>query len=162
MLTFAPFADADWPEVWAAIEPVFRAGETYPYPRDIDEALAREIWTQSPRFTYVARLEDGTVAGTFTIRPNQMSLGDHVANCSYIVAEGARGRGAATRMCLASQKIAKEAGFLAMQFNLVVATNEAAVKAWTKSGMRIIGTIPNAFRHARLGLVDAHIMHREL
>ncbi len=162
MIAYALFADADWPETWAAIEPVFRAGETYPYPQDISEAEARRIWVETPRLVYVVRDETGALAGTFNIRPNQMALGAHVANCSYIVAEAARGRGLAADMCRASQRFAREAGFLAMQFNLVVATNEAAVKAWTKSGMRIVATIPNAFRHARLGLVDAHIMHKEL
>jgi hypothetical protein len=33
---------------------------------------------------------------------------------------------------------------------------------WERLGFRIVGTNPGAFRHARLGLVDAHIMHRTL
>jgi len=49
-----------------------------------------------------------------------------------------------------------------MQFNFVVASNAAAVKAWEKEGFAIIGRTPRAFRHRDLGMVDALIMHRDL
>ena len=53
-------------------------------------------------------------------------------------------------------------GFRAMQFNFVVSTNEPAVRLWTKLGFAIVGTLPGAFRHARLGFVDAYVMYRAL
>jgi hypothetical protein len=49
-----------------------------------------------------------------------------------------------------------------MQFNFVVSTNEVAVKLWRKHDFQIVGTVPKAFRHATLGLVDIHVMHRVL
>jgi ribosomal protein S18 acetylase RimI-like enzyme len=49
-----------------------------------------------------------------------------------------------------------------MQFNFVVASNEAAVKTWKKHGFAVVGTIPAAFRHATLGFVDVFVMHRVL
>ena len=49
-----------------------------------------------------------------------------------------------------------------MQYNLVVSTNERAVRLWKKHGFEIIGTLPEAFRHARLGLVDAFVMYKKL
>lgn len=162
MLRIDEYTPADWPEVWAILEPVIRAGETYPCPPDMNEAEARRFWVDTTRHVFVARNDQDAMVGAFYIKPDQIGLGDHVANCGYAVAEAARGRGLAVEMCLASQRLAKERGFLAMKFNLVVATNEAAVKAWTKCGMRILTTIPKAFRHKRLGLVDAHIMFRAL
>lgn len=162
MLRIDDYTPADWPAVWAILEPIVRAGETFACPPAMSEEDARRFWTEGPRHVFVARDETGETVGTFFIKPDQIGLGDHVANCGYAVAEAARGRGLAAEMCLASQRIAKERGFLAMKFNLVVATNEAAVKAWTKCGMRILATIPKAFRHSRLGPVDAHIMFREL
>jgi hypothetical protein len=57
---------------------------------------------------------------------------------------------------------AREAGYLAMQFNAVVSTNAGAVHLWQKLGFAIIGTVPKAFRHKQLGLVDIFIMHRFL
>jgi len=49
-----------------------------------------------------------------------------------------------------------------MQFNLVVATNEAALRLYRGFGMSEIGRLPQAFRHRDLGLVDAIIMYRLL
>ena len=49
-----------------------------------------------------------------------------------------------------------------MQFNCVVSTNEIAMKLWQKHGFAIVGRIPKAFRHARLGPVDVFVMFREL
>jgi sugar lactone lactonase YvrE len=65
-------------------------------------------------------------------------------------------------MCQHSIDFARDKGYLAMQFNMVVSTNESAVKLWKSFGFSIIGTIPQAFRHQRLGLVDSYIMYKSL
>jgi len=65
-------------------------------------------------------------------------------------------------MCEHSQREAVSMGFLAMQFNLVVSTNERAVRLWKKLGFHVVGTLPRAFRHQHLGLVDAFVMYKEL
>jgi ribosomal protein S18 acetylase RimI-like enzyme len=53
-------------------------------------------------------------------------------------------------------------GFTAMQFNFVVSTNERAVRLWKGLGFGIVGTLPGAFQHPSLGLVDAYVMYRKL
>ena len=58
--------------------------------------------------------------------------------------------------------MARQAGYLAMQFNCVVSPNEGAVALWKSLGFAIIGTVPGAFRHLEHGLVPIHIMHRWL
>jgi ribosomal protein S18 acetylase RimI-like enzyme len=65
-------------------------------------------------------------------------------------------------MCEHSLAEARAAGFLAMQFNAVVSTNERAVRLWQRMGFTVVGTVPKAFRHKELGLVDLFIMHRFL
>lgn len=74
----------------------------------------------------------------------------------------ARGRGIGSLMCAHSLEQARKLAFTAMQFNLVVSTNTAAVSLWKKLGFVIVGTLPQVFRHARLGDVDAFVMHRFL
>ena len=74
----------------------------------------------------------------------------------------ARGRGAGRAPGEDSVRECRRLGYRGMQFNLVVATNEPAVRVWTAVGFRVVGTIPGAFRHAALGYVDAHIMYRSL
>ena len=59
-------------------------------------------------------------------------------------------------MCEHSQQQAREAGFLAMQFNSVVASNEVAVALWHRLGFETVGRLPKAYRHARLGLLGDH------
>ncbi len=49
-----------------------------------------------------------------------------------------------------------------MQFNLVVSTNEGAVRLWQSLGFEIVGTLPGAFRHSKLGYVDAHVMYKTM
>ena len=65
-------------------------------------------------------------------------------------------------MCRHSQEVAIERGFTSMQFNLVVSTNEGAVRLWKELGFEIVGTLPGAFNHPRLGFVDAYVMFKKL
>jgi ribosomal protein S18 acetylase RimI-like enzyme len=53
-------------------------------------------------------------------------------------------------------------GFCAMQFNIVVASNESAVRLWQKLGFEIVGRLPGAFNHSNLGFVDAFVMYKQL
>jgi ribosomal protein S18 acetylase RimI-like enzyme len=156
------FQSTDWPAVWAIIEPVFRAGETYAYSPDITEEDAHHAWIDKPAATFVAVADDGMLLGTYYIKPNQPGLGSHVCNCGYIVAEAARGKGVASTMCKHSQQEAVAMGFRAMQYNLVVSTNEVAVRLWKKHGFEVVGTLPGAYKHSRLGFVDALVMYKLL
>lgn len=154
--------ERDWPATWRIMEPVFRAGETYAFPAGISEDEAREIWVVKPAATFVAVAGDGEILGTYYIKPNQSGPGSHVCNCGYIVAEQARGSGVASAMCEHSQHEAVARGFRAMQYNLVVATNEGAVRLWKRHGFETVGTLPGAFRHPRHGFVDAFVMYKQL
>jgi ribosomal protein S18 acetylase RimI-like enzyme len=79
-----------------------------------------------------------------------------------MVAEAARGRGLAEAMCRHSIEAARRMGYRAIQFNFVVSTNTAAVRAWEKCGFAVAATLPGAFRHATLGFVDVFVMWRTL
>jgi ribosomal protein S18 acetylase RimI-like enzyme len=162
LITIRVFQEHDWTETWKVIAPVFRAGETYAFSPDITAEEAYRVWIEAPAATFVAVDSDNVIVGTYYIKPNQPALGAHVCNCGYIVDEHARNQGLASLMCEHSQTQAVAMGFLAMQYNLVVATNESAVRLWKKHGFEIIGTLPKSFRHSRFGLVDAHIMYKLL
>ena len=160
-LVIREIAAAEFDKVWPLFQSVIAGGDTYSYAPDtpFDEALAS--WAMPPNRLFVAE-RDGRVVGCYRLAPNRSGLGDHVANGGYMVAADARGQGIAAAMCEHSMDEARRAGFTAMQYNYVVASNTTAVKLWQRHGFAIVGTVPRAFRHAALGPTDIHVMHRFL
>ncbi|HEY0660366.1 MAG TPA: GNAT family N-acetyltransferase [Lysobacter sp.] len=152
---------AEFACIWPIFQVVIARGDTYPYPSDLGFEVARGMWTTPPARCFIAEA-DGQVLGCYRIAPNQVGRGDHVANGSYMVAPGARGRGVGAALCEHSLDEARRSGFIAMQFNMVVSTNETAVRLWQRHGFRIIGQVPGGFRHAVHGLIDTYVMHRML
>jgi GNAT superfamily N-acetyltransferase len=157
-----PLEASDWDSTWSLLEPVLREGETFPHDPGISEAEARRLWVEEPQSTYVALHPIVGVVGTYYLRPNSLCLGAHVANAGYVVAEGVRRQGIGSLLCRHSQEEARRLGYRAMQFNLVVSTNSAGLRCWQGNDFRIVGTLPGAFHHQRLGYVDAHVMFKEL
>jgi L-amino acid N-acyltransferase YncA len=156
-----PAAGTDAGAIWRVLEPVLRAGETYTLPRDIAEREALAYWLSPEHEVFVAE-DEGQVLGTYYLRANQKGGGAHVANCGYVTAPWASGRGVARAMCEHSLDRARACGFRAMQFNFVVSSNERAVRLWQTFGFEIVGRLPGAFLHPALGFVDAYVMYRDL
>lgn len=161
-LSIQEATENDWPAIWAILEPVFRAGETYSYARNITQSQAHYVWLEIPVRTFIGTKADGEVIGTYYLKENQPGQGRHVCNCGYVVSPNARGLGMASAMCRHSQEIALAMGFRSMQFNLVVSTNESAVRLWQQLGFTIVGTLPEAFNHPTKGYVDALVMFKHL
>lgn len=154
-------ANEDKQAIWKILEPMIRRGDTYTLPSNMSERDALAYWFAPEHEVFVWE-EGGEILGTYFLRANQKGGGAHVANCGYVTAEQAQGRGIARAMCEHSLVRAKERGFLAMQFNFVVSTNERAVKLWESLGFEIVGRLPGAFQHPKAGLVDALVMYRSL
>ncbi|WP_438464666.1 GNAT family N-acetyltransferase [Marinomonas sp. PE14-40] len=151
----------DFKLFWPTFETIILAEQTYAFDSQMGYEEALQLWLKSPLKTYVFE-EDGVILGSYYIKANAMGPSSHISNCGYMVSETARGKGIARKMCEHSQMVAKELGFTAMQFNSVVSTNKIAIKLWQALGFDIIGTIPKAYKHKELGLVDAYIMHKLL
>jgi ribosomal protein S18 acetylase RimI-like enzyme len=155
--------------IWAILEPILRDGETYALPREWSRAEALAFWRGGDHAVFVAEVPADAasaaaprVVGTYYLQPNRKGGGAHVANCGYATLRAARKRGVARAMCLHSMETARQQGYLAMQFNFVVASNEGAVALWKSLGFDVVGRVPQAFRHPTLGLVDALVMYRAL
>jgi L-amino acid N-acyltransferase YncA len=161
-LQIRPFEPADWPGLWALLEPVFRAGETFPHDPAITEAEAQLAWVEQSQAVMVAVDATCALVGTYYLRPNSLALGAHVANAGYVVAKHCRRQGIGSRLCQHSLQAARRLGFRAMQFNLVVSTNSAGLRCWQRNGFQLVGTLPEAFRHKQLGYVDALVMIQPL
>ncbi len=155
-----PATAADHAAIWALLEPVFRAGETYAVDPTISREAALDYWTGGAA-CYVVE-DQGAIVGTYYIKTNQPGGGAHICNCGYIVGDAARGRGLAGQMCEASQEQARALGYRAMQFNFVLESNAGAVRLWHRLGFTTVGTIPEAFDHPTAGMVRAFVMYKPL
>lgn len=162
MITIRPYAPADWPAVWPILHAAIAAGDTFTWHPESTETDVREAWVDDPEATFVACSDEGRIVGCYFIKANQPGLGAHVCNGGYCTDIAARGQGIAARMCEHSQQEAIARGFRAMQFNIVISTNEPAVHLWRKLGFDIVGRLPKAYRHTRLGFVDAFVMYKTL
>jgi ribosomal protein S18 acetylase RimI-like enzyme len=156
-----PARNEDAKAIWAIMEPIIRAGETYTLPRDMNKKSALAYWLSAEHEVFVAE-ENGKIVGTYFLQANQLGNGGHVANCGYMTAVNATGRGVGRTMCKHSLGRARGRRFRAMQFNFVVSTNERAVRLWQSFEFEIVGRLPKAFLHPTLGYVDAFIMYRDL
>lgn len=152
---------ADYEHIWLIIKEAIAGGNTLAFLPDTSREEMLAFWCAPYAHTYVAVLDE-KIAGTFFIKANQPGLAAHVANAGYITSQAAAGNGIGQAMCKYSLDEAKKLGFKAMQFNLVVKSNTKAVKLWQKMGFEIIGEIPKAFKHTKLGLVNAYIMYQAL
>jgi L-amino acid N-acyltransferase YncA len=160
-MSIRPAQERDHDAIWHILEPVIRAGETYALSREMSKADTLAYWTGPDRETFVLE-EDRIILGTYYLRANQSGGGAHVANCGYMTASNATGRGVARRMCQHSLDHARSRGFKAMQFNFVVGANVRAIALWHSLGFETVGLLPQAFAHPREGYVDALVMFRTL
>jgi L-amino acid N-acyltransferase YncA len=160
-MTIRLATSTDHEAVWHIISNVISTGDTYVFAPDSSKEKMLNYWFSVDKKTYIAE-ENREILGTFYLKENQMDLGSHIVNAGYMVSENARGKGIGKAMAEFSIMEAKRLGFRGMQFNLVVKTNEKAVRLWLKMGFSIIGEIPEAYKHSEFGYVNAYIMYQKL
>lgn len=161
MNTIRAAENRDRAAIWAILEPIFRAGDTYAIDRDISRNDALEFWCEGGHTAYICEAK-GRVLGTYYICANQQGGGNHVCNCGFATAPAARGKGLARQMLAHAQETARASGYHAMQFNFVLETNLGALKIWADNGFDTVGCLPKAFNHPTKGVVDALILYKHL
>jgi len=159
-LAIRPAGPADAADIVRISAPAIRGGEVFDLPRDMADHDIAEYWLGGGKAAFLG-FADGTPVCVSYLRANPGSAGD-VANAGYATHPDHQGRGAARALCLHSLEEARRRGFAAMQFNFVVSTNAAAMRAWTDCGFAVVARLPGAFAHPRLGPVDALVMRRAL
>ena len=90
--------------------------------------------------------ENNGISGLYILHPNNVGRCSHIANASYAVKSGHRGRRIGEKLVLHSLEKAKELQFRILQFNAVVVTNEPALKLYRNLGFKQLGVIPGGFR----------------
>ena len=157
-----PACDADFNAMWTIFQAHVARGETIVHGSSTNREDSHEYWFAPRATTFVAVKGEERVLGMYKLQPSHAGRGDHVANASYMVSPNAQGVGVGRLLGEHSIEEARRQRYLAMQFNYVVSTNNAAINLWKRLGFSIVGTLPKAYRHRRLGYVDAYVMYKLL
>jgi GNAT superfamily N-acetyltransferase len=161
LTSIRPAGPKDHNRVWAILEPIFRAGDTYALEPNIRRNSALAYWMGGTHKAFVA-LDGDESLGTYYIGPNHLGGGDHVCNCGFATDPAARGKGVAREMLAHALDTARADGYRAMQFNFVATTNLGALKIWYDNGFEQVGCLPKAFNHPTEGYVDALVLFKTL
>jgi L-amino acid N-acyltransferase YncA len=128
-------------EIWNGI---IMEGNAFPQ-EDLLTKKEAETFFAEQSYTGVA-VEGDHVLGLYILHPNNVGRCGHIANASYAVRPGERGRHIGESLVLDSIGIAASLSFQILQFNAVVASNERAIKLYQKLGFEPLGRIPGGFR----------------
>jgi L-amino acid N-acyltransferase YncA len=156
-----PATVADFSALWTIFQSHLAEGETNVHPCDTSREDAMAYWFAPGIRTWVA-LKGERVLGMVKLHPAQAGRGAHVAKLSCMVSPNAQGVGVGHLLGEHAIGEARRLGFLAMQCDFVVSTNNRALHLFKRLGFSIVGTLPKAFRHRRLGYVDAYLMYKLL
>lgn len=143
--------------IWNA---VVRDADAFPQTDELSEGQAREFFA-SQNYCGVAE-EDGRIFGLYILHPNNIGRCGHLANASYAVAPGFRGRGIGRALVLDSLDRGRALGFGVLQFNAVVAENVAARKLYESLGFVPLGIVPGGFRRGDGSFADVALYYFDL
>jgi GNAT superfamily N-acetyltransferase len=152
-LALGPLPDAARGALFELFADVVERRDGYPHEPPLTEEVFVSVWggpatvigaRVAPRgWTPADVLPAGALVGAYYLRPNFPGRAAHIANAGYVVSREARGRGVGRALVTDSIARAPLAGFDAVQFNLVFASNPGR-RLYEELGWREIGRIPAA------------------
>ncbi len=155
------FKKQDEEDLYQIFREVVDSGSQFPYACNSMREFHKQFLSPQGK-VYVCRSHNGDVIGGFFIRPNFSGGSNDIANAAYMIQGAYRGRGIGSLLVKASLHLAKDSGFKAMQFNLVLSRNTLAIKLYEKLGFNIIRTLPGVVQSPDGNYQDGCIMYRNL
>ena len=145
-LEIRPYREEDLAGMIKVWNEVVEAGEAFPQVEPLTMETARAFFAEQT-LTTVAAIDD-KLFGLYILHPNNVGRCVHVANASYAVVKDS--------LAQAARK-----GFRGLQFNAVVASNEAAIHLYEYLGFTRVGTIPGGFCSILGNFEDMHIYYKD-
>lgn len=136
-----PATEADHPALFELFARIVADGDGWPQRPPLTERDFRAVWVDVP--LAVVALIEGEVVGGYNAKPNHPGKAAHIANAGYIVDRAWRGHGIGRVLVEDSIERIASAGFDAVQFNLVFASNPARA-LYEELGWIEIGRLPDA------------------
>lgn len=155
------FDEKDEEGLYEIFQEVVDSGSQFPYECSSIEEFHRQFFTPQGQ-VYVCRSLEEEIIGGFYLKANYSGRSSHIANAAYMIRNSYRGKGIGSLLIKASLQLAKDLGFHAMQFNMVLSQNKLAVKLYERLGFSVIGTLPQAIRNPDGSYQDGYLMHRKL
>jgi L-amino acid N-acyltransferase YncA len=162
VVTIRPARPTDFPQMLAIFRRVCATGDSYVFSPDTPVRQVYDYWFGRDVEATCVAVVNGHVIGMYRLIANQKGRGSHVANVSIMVDPDARRDGIGLALGRHFVAQARAVGFLAIQANIVVSTNDAILALARKLGFAKVGRLPRAFRHRKFGLVDAYVMYLAL
>ena len=137
---------ADVGDAIAIWNDVVMDGVAFPQTEELD-AESGKAFFEGQSFTGIAQdVETGEIVGLYILHPNNIGRCGHICNASYAVRKDCRGRHIGELLVKDCMIRAKKLGFRILQFNAVVATNQAALNLYARLGFVQLGVIPGGFQ----------------
>lgn len=138
------YTKADLPQLREIWNGIVEEGIAFPQVEPLDAREAERFFAEQ---TFVGAAEDGgELVGLYILHPNNVGRCGHIANASYAVKAGQRGKRVGETLVKDSLQRAAGFSFRLMQFNAVVASNLGAIHLYEKLGFQRLGTVPGGFR----------------
>lgn len=151
----------DEKQLYSIFREVVDSGSQFPYECNSIEEFRRQFFTPQGQ-VYVCHTLDGDIIGGFYLRANFSGRSSHIANAAYMIRCSCRGKGVGSLLIKASLHFAKDLGFRAMQFNMVLSQNTLAIKLYQRLGFDVAGNLPEAIRNPDGSYQDGYVMYRKL
>jgi len=139
---------------------VVEEGNAFPQIEPLTQEDA-EAFFAAQSYTGVA-VDGGEVVGLYILHPNNVGRCGHIANASYAVQSGCRGRKIGEKLVLDSMRQGHGLGFRLLQFNAVVCTNEGAIRLYERLGFTRLGAVQGGFLNKDGSYTDIHLFYIEL
>lgn len=131
--------EADRPRLFEIFADAVERGDGYPEAAPLQPDRFAASWVDPP--VVVVAKAAGAVVGAYYLKPNFPGRAAHIANAGYLVDRSQRGTGIGRLLVEDSIVRAPAAGFDAIMFNLVFASNPAR-PLYEELGWREIGRVP--------------------
>jgi len=154
------YREEDIPYMTKIWNEVVENGNAFPQ-IDLLTKEAATVFFAQQSFSGVAE-ELGKIVGLYILHPNNVGRCAHIANASYGVNAANRGKQIGETLVKHSLLKGAKLGFKLLQFNAVVATNELALKLYSKLGFVTVGTIPGGFMMKDEHYEDIVVFYKKL
>jgi ribosomal protein S18 acetylase RimI-like enzyme len=138
----SPIRDDEIEPLFALFERIVADLDGWPQAPPLTREVFENTWIHPVTVVVAARV-DGELAGAYLLKANHPGRAAHIANAGYAVDRRFRGRGVGRALVVDSITRAADAGFDAIQFNLVFESNPARA-LYEELGWVEIGRLPRA------------------